>query len=100
MKLLNLLTISLLAIGLSACSTFEQHASGLVSKNDRAYVNAQSTPGLKVPPGLSSANVGNQFAIPPVTGTGAIPASPVPPGGLQVPAGYKPPVATSNKHYF
>lgn len=101
MKLLTkLFTLSLLVFSLTACSTLEQHSSGLVSKGDTAYLKQQSTAGLRIPPGLSSTNVGNQFSIPPVTGSGPVPASPIPPGGITVPAGYKAPVVSSSNNNF
>lgn len=82
MKLIrNIMIISLLALGLSACSSIEQHMTGIAGK-DNKYLKAHSSKHLMVPAGLSSSKVGDDFSIPPVTGHGTVPASIVPPGGL------------------
>ncbi len=104
MKLIRSIVIgSLIALGLSGCSTFKQHSSGLLEKGDSAYLKAQSTQTLQIPAGLSSSNVGDEFLIPPVTTQGPVPASIVPPGGIskKVPPGYIPPVTKqSSSNYF
>lgn len=103
MKLVRSIAVSsLVAVSLCGCSAFKQHTTGFLSKRDSAYVKAKSGPGLQIPAGLSSSKVGDEFSIPPVTSSGPVPASDIPPGGIskQVPPGYVSPTAPSSKYFL
>jgi uncharacterized lipoprotein len=52
-------------------------------KRDTAYLQARETPSLQLPCGVSGANIGDDYVIPPVSGP--IPTQPIsiiPPGSL------------------
>lgn len=78
----KLLTLSLICLGLTACSAIGNNFSSLTKKSDMAYLKAKATPGLKVPAGLSSAKVGDSFNVPPTSSTGPVPVATTPPGGV------------------
>lgn len=71
--------LGLMLISLAGCSSLQQATSSRLKKRDDAYLRAQSGQSLKVPAGLSTRNVGDDFTVPSANSSGPVPASVTPP---------------------